>query len=80
VANLKNLGVATNPFSGTKTSIFNIGQIWSYILGVIMLFVVFAMGQRGASVLSSKVPAVDTSIEPIVKTASSAPGYPKRYL
>ena len=64
-----------NPFSGKKSKITDIGQLWSMILGVAVMFFVFAMGQKAASTVSSRVPAVDTSIEPIVRqqtTDSSA--------
>jgi len=56
-----------NPFSGKKANITDIGTIWSMVLGVFVMFFVFAMGQKVAGTVSSKVPAVDTSIEPIIR-------------
>lgn len=55
-----------NPFSGKKAKITDIGQLWSMILGVFVMFFVFAMGQKVASTVSGKVPMVDTSIEPVI--------------
>lgn len=80
MAKLSDLTVATNPFSGTRTSIFNLGQIWSYVLGVFMLFFVFAMGQKVAGVTSRKVPAIDTTIEPIIKQPATTGTLSKVYV
>jgi hypothetical protein len=68
-----------NPFSGKKASIFDFGQIWSMILGVFVMFFVFAMGQRVAGTVSSRVPMVDTSIEPIIQRPQ-AQGIQKQYV
>lgn len=52
-----------NPFSGQKGSIFDIGQLWSMILGVFVLFLVFALGQNVARRVSGAVPFADTTVE-----------------
>ena len=57
----------TNPFSGQKGSIADIGDIWSMILGVVVLFFVFATGQslaKKASTASNGL--VDTTVQPII--------------
>lgn len=69
-----------NPFSGKKSSILDIGQIWSMILGVFVMFFVFAMGQRVAGTVSSRIPAVDTSIEPIINQPKSSGSVSKVYV
>lgn len=69
-----------NPFSGKKASIFDIGQIWSMILGVFIMFFVFAMGQRVAGTVSQKVPLVDTTIEPIVTQPAKSSQIQKVYV
>lgn len=77
--NLAKLTTATNPFSGKETSIFDFKSLWSSILGVMVLFFVFAMGQKGANLVSSRVPVVDTSIDPIFAQPKSA-GMSKEYV
>jgi hypothetical protein len=68
-----------NPFSGKKASIFDFSQIWSMILGVFIMFFVFAMGQRVANTVSTRLPVVDTSIEPIIRQPQ-AQGIQKQYV
>lgn len=56
----------TNPLSGNKGKITDIGGLWENILGVFVLLFVFAMGQNLANQVTKRVPAIDTRLEPIV--------------
>lgn len=49
--------------TGVKGNILNIGQIWSLVLGTMVLIVTFAMGQNVANKISGRVPYVDGTIE-----------------
>jgi predicted solute-binding protein len=69
-----------NPLTGKKSNLFDVGSLWSQILGVVMLFVVFAMGQNVARKISSKVPAIDTTIEPIISRPVTNTGLQKRFV
>jgi len=62
---------AENPLSGKSTGLFDISSIASQILGVIVLFFVVATGQNIAKMISSKVGAFDTTIDPIIKATST---------
>lgn len=64
-----------NPFTGKKDSITDISGLWGKILGVVMLFVIFAAGQNVAGMISKKLPMVDTTIEPLTQqqAAKAAP-------
>lgn len=35
-----------NPVSGSKSSLFNIGNLWAQILGVFVFIMVFIFGQK----------------------------------
>lgn len=61
------------PFSGKEYSLTDIGGLWSMILGVFVMFFVFSAGQNIAGKVSSRVPAIDTTIEPVIasRTVSS---------
>lgn len=61
----------TSPLSGAKGDLLDISGLWSNILGVIVMFVVFATGQKMVQQFGSKIPFVDTQIEPIVTRPSS---------
>lgn len=49
--------------TGVKGNILNIGQLWSLMLGTLVLIVTFAMGQNLANKVSGRVPMVDSTIE-----------------
>lgn len=49
----------TNPVSGEKGDLTNFNTLWSNTLGVLMLFVVFSLGQKGADWVAGKTPLVD---------------------
>lgn len=61
-----------NPMNGNKSNVFDLGSLWSKVLGVLMFFVIFAAGQNIARVVSSKLP-IDTQIEPIINKPAAAP-------
>lgn len=64
---------ATDPLNGKTTSVFDVGEIWSKVLGVVLMIVVFAAGQNVANWIGGKLP-VDTKIDPVVSRSSAAPG------
>lgn len=64
---------ATDPLSGKSTSIFDVGEIWSKVLGVVLMIVVFAAGQNVANWVGGRLP-VDTKIDPIVSRPSLTTG------
>jgi hypothetical protein len=43
-----------NPISGTRGNLFNIGNLWSQILGVVVLVMVFVFGQKLADMAFGK--------------------------
>ena len=45
-----------NPLSGGKGNVFDLGQIWSLILGVGVILLVFNIGQKFAGAVASKLP------------------------
>lgn len=51
-----------NPLSGSKGNLFDIGNLWSSILGVFVLIFVFAMGEKLAKTVSGKIPAINTTV------------------
>jgi hypothetical protein len=57
---------ATNPVTGTKMDL-SFNGIISMIVGVIVLFFVWAMGQKAASAVERRVPMIDTSPDPLWK-------------
>jgi hypothetical protein len=54
-----------DPLTGKEMSILDLNGWISKILGVVMLFIVFAAGQNLAGKVGSKLP-VDTKIDPII--------------
>lgn len=62
-SSLAKLTEFTNPLSGNKGNVFDFGSLWSNVLGVFVLIIVFAFGQKLAGVVSKKVPVVATSIQ-----------------
>ena len=54
-----------NPFSGKKENIFDLGGMFSKILGIVVMFFVIATGQNIAKTVSNKT-KLDTTIEPLV--------------
>lgn len=69
-----------NPFSGKKSKITDLGAIWSMILGVFVMFFVFAMGQNVAAKVSNRVPMVDTRIDPIINQPQRSGNIAKEYV
>jgi hypothetical protein len=57
-----------NPLTGKRDNIFDLGGLWSKVLGVVMLFIVFAAGQNLTNLVGSKLP-IDTAVDPIFKAA-----------
>lgn len=70
---------ATNPVTGSKMDL-SIGGILSMIIGVIVLFFVWASGQKAARFVESKVPQVDTSPDPLWKQEVSVQEKNKRLI
>lgn len=65
-----------NPFSGKKENIFDLGGMFSKILGIVVMFFVIATGQNIAKTVSNKT-KLDTTIEPLV-TRPVTPTFAKR--
>lgn len=63
MAKLSDITNAENPVTGKKFNVFNIGELWSMILGAGVLFLVVSMGQKVANTISGKVPYVSTTIQ-----------------
>jgi hypothetical protein len=63
---LKDVLKAKNPVSGDTFSLFDVGTIFSMILGVMVLIFVTAAGQNAASAVSKRLP-LDNTIDPFVK-------------
>lgn len=66
-----------NPLTGKTDSIFDLGSLFSKVLGVVVMFFIIATGQNVASKISSKVP-VDTTIEPLTRQPVVNTGNTKR--
>lgn len=62
---MANLLEFENPISGKKGNILDFPNLWANILGVFVLFLVFAMGQNVSNFVTSKVPMMDTKIDPL---------------
>ncbi len=62
----------TNPLNGSKGNLLNVGDWTSNIMGVIFLLVIFATGQNLAKAISSKVPVIDSSVEPLITRPQAA--------
>lgn len=58
----------TNPINGKTQSLFDLGGMWSLILGVVVLLFVVGTGQNVARGISNKIPGIDTSPEQIFKS------------
>jgi hypothetical protein len=50
-----------NPLTGKKGNLFDIGGLWQMVLGVFVLFFIWAMGQNLSKAVSGKVPFLDTT-------------------
>jgi hypothetical protein len=46
----------TNPLSGDKGNVFDFGKLWSMILGVGVLLIIFNVGQKMASTVAGRLP------------------------
>jgi len=46
----------TNPLSGEKGSVFDLGKMWSLVLGVGVILIVLNLGQRIAGTVAGKLP------------------------
>jgi hypothetical protein len=55
-----------NPVNGKKDNFFDINGMWSKVFGVFVMFLVIATGQNLAKMVTKRVPALDTTIDPIV--------------
>lgn len=66
-----------NPLSGASGNLLNVGDWTQNILGVVFLFVVIAMGQMLSRKVSSALPMVDTTIEPIITQPQTSSGLVK---
>ena len=60
-----------NPVTGKTDNLLNLRGLAAKVLGVTILFIVVAAGQNFARKLSSKVPAIDTTIDPITQSPKS---------
>lgn len=56
-----------NPLTGKRQSLFDLGGMWSLILGVIVLLFITGTGQNIARTISNKVPGIDTQPETIFR-------------
>lgn len=65
-----------NPLTGKKENLFDIGSMFSKVLGVVVMFFVVATGQNLARTIGSKT-KLDTSVEPLI-TRPMAESNPKR--
>lgn len=54
-----------NPITGKTENLFDLGGMFSKILGVVVMFFIIATGQNLAKTVSSKT-KLDTSIDPII--------------
>jgi hypothetical protein len=51
----------TNPISGKTQSLFDLGGLWSLVLGVVVLLVVIGTGQKAANAIDGKIPGLDST-------------------
>jgi hypothetical protein len=72
MAKLSDVTEFENPINGRKGNLLNIGDIWGMVLGVIIFFVVWATGQELTKKIQGRVPLIDTQIDPIFASASTA--------
>ncbi len=66
-----------NPLSGATGNLLNVSDWTTNILGVVFLFVVIAMGQMVSRKVSGAIPAIDTTIEPIISQPAQSIGLQK---
>ena len=69
-----------NPLSGASGNLLDVSDWTQNILGVVFLFVVIAMGQMVSRKVSSALPMIDTTIEPIQTAPATASGFQKYVL
>ena len=69
-----------NPLSGASGNLLDVSDWTQNILGVVFLFVVIAMGQMLSRKVSSALPMIDTTIEPIQTVPATASGFQKYVL
>jgi uncharacterized membrane protein len=55
-----------SPVTGKKDSLLDLGGMWGKVFGVFVMFLVVAAGQNLAKKVTSVVPALDTTIDPII--------------
>lgn len=67
----------TNPLNGKSGNLLNVGDWTSNIIGVVFLLVVIATGQNIAKAVSQKVPAIDSSVDPLTSRQQKAMGLQK---
>jgi hypothetical protein len=71
---LRDVTTATNPISGQKISLFDIGGLLSLILGALMLIFVTATAQNLARKVERAVPRVDMTVDSFGQAPKPAPG------
>jgi hypothetical protein len=54
-----------NPISGKTGNLFDLGNLWQMILGVVVFMGVFAVGEKIAGSVNGKIPGVSTQPGPI---------------
>jgi hypothetical protein len=67
MAKLSDLLKAESPISGKTVSLTDIGGLWSLILGGVVIFFVTATAQNIANRISTKLPMIDTRVEPLTQ-------------
>lgn len=67
-----------NPITGKTENLFDLGGMFSKIVGVVVMFFVVATGQNLAKTISSKT-KLDTSINPLIDYPVQSKTSSKRY-
>lgn len=68
-----------NPISGKKGNLLDLSTLWANIMGVFVLFLVFATGQNIANRVSGRFRYIDAQPDPIVRPAVTGPVYNDYY-
>lgn len=76
---LAKLNQITNPLTGAKDTL-TLSSIWSYLLGGVFIFFAIATAQNLSRAVSSKIPALDTQIDPLVSERPKIIENNKRYV
>ena len=67
-----------NPITGKKENIFDLGGLFSKVVGVVVMLFIFATGQNLAKTVSSKT-KLDTQVDPLWTAPAPSSGPAKRY-